>query len=258
MRKQSITVQSESIFKRAFGRNTVQGEIPGCTPENVQLGQDENNNPTRLGVQPSSEGDLQPSSKFISEVKQDVKSIVLVEENQSILEHVQKLIKQGNFLALSKCEQTDATWQSYIFSLPRGTMKWVLNASIDTLPTKVNLKLWGKVNNDRCFCGQRQTLNHVLNCCKVSLNQGRYTYRHDGILSYIQKCLDLDKFTCYIDLEGYKAPGGGTLPPDVIVTNLKPDIVVIDKKLITLHIFELTVPGEGRLYIALTLKSEKY
>ena len=44
MRKQSITVQSESIFKRAFGRNTVQGEIPGCTPENVQLGQDENNN----------------------------------------------------------------------------------------------------------------------------------------------------------------------------------------------------------------------
>ena len=79
----------------------MQGEIPGCTPENVQLGQDENNNPTR---QPSSEGDLQPSSKFISEVKQDVKSIVLVEENQTILEPVQKLVKQGNFLALSKCE----------------------------------------------------------------------------------------------------------------------------------------------------------
>ena len=37
-----------------------------------------------------------------------------------------------------------------------------------------------------------------------------------------------------------------------------PICVVIDKNLKTLHIFELTVPGEGRLSIAHTLKSEKY
>ena len=154
---------------------------------------------------------IKPTSEVISNVKRDVKLLVSVEEKGNILEHVQQLIKQGRFLEMSKCEQTDATWKSYIFNLPRGTMKWLLNASIDTLPTKVNLKLWGKVNNEKCFCGQRQTLNHILNCCVVSLNQGRYTYRHDCILNYIQKCLDTSKYTCYTDISGHQIQGGGTI-----------------------------------------------
>ena len=175
-----------------------------------------------------------------------------------MLEHVQKLVKQGKFLELSQCEKNDATWKSYIYNLPRGTMKWILNSSIDTLPTKVNLKQWGKVNNDKCFCGQRQTLNHILNCCVVSLNQGRYTYRHDSILNYIQQCLDITKYTCYTDIAGHQAPGGGTIPPDVLVTTLKPDLVIIDKKQKSIHIFELTVPGEMRIITAHKLKLEKY
>ena len=86
---------------------------------------------------------MKPPSKFISNVKQEAKSIISVEENGKMLEHVQTLIKQGKFLELWKCEQNDATWKSYIFNLPKGTMKWLLNSSIDTLPTKINLKLWG-------------------------------------------------------------------------------------------------------------------
>ena len=167
-------------------------------------------------------------------------------------------MKQGKFLELSKCEQNDATWQGYIYNLPRGTMKWLLNASIDTLPTKVNLKQWGKVTSDKCFCGQRQTLNHILNCCVVSLTQGRYIYRHDSILHHIQKCLDTNKFICYTDIAGHQTQDGGTVPPDVLVTTLKPDIVIIDKKSKTLDIFELTVPGETRIQIAHNLKYEKY
>ena len=101
-------------------------------------------------------------------------------------------------------------------------------------------------------------MNHVLNCCKVSLEQGRFTYRHDNILTYISKCLDKDKFTCFIDIKDHQTPSGGTLPPSVIVTNLKPDIVIIDKKNKTINIFELTVPGETRLKISHNLKQEKY
>ena len=137
-------------------------------------------------------------------------------------------------------------------------MKFILNSSIDTLPTKTNLKLWGKITNDKCFCGQRQTLNHILNCCKTGLEQGRFTYRHDNILHYIEKCLDRSKFTCFIDIEGHQTPSGGTLPPSLVVTNLKPDIVILDKKKKTLHIFELTVPGETRISTAHKLKMEKY
>ena len=137
-------------------------------------------------------------------------------------------------------------------------MKWLLNPSIDALPTNVNLKLWGKVNNEKCFCGQRQTLNHILNCCIVSLNQGRYTYRHDSILNYIQNCLDTTKFTCYTDIEGHQVQGGGTLPPQLVVTPLKPDIVILEKKTKTLAIFELTVPGETRIATAHRIKLQKY
>ena len=170
----------------------------------------------------------------------------------------QTLVKQGNFLKLTKLEQTDATWKSYIYNLPKGTMKFILNSSIDTLPSKANLKLWGKLVNDKCFCGQKQTLNHILNCCKTALDQGRFTFRHDNILNYISKCLDKDKFKCYIDIPGHQTQGAGTIPQNVLVTNLKPDIVIIDRKDNSVKIFELTVPAEHRIEAANKLKMDKY
>ena len=137
-------------------------------------------------------------------------------------------------------------------------MKWLLNASINTLPTKANLKLWGKVTNDKCHCGRKQTLNHILSCCKKSLEDGRFTFRHNNILKYILTCLDQTKFKVYVDIEGSQTAAGGTLPPDVLVTNLKPDIVIIDRKSKAVEIFELTVPGEHRIDISNKLKTEKY
>ena len=214
-------------------------------------------NPIEPGAQIATTG-IKPSSEFISNVKNEAKSLVSVEDNGKMFEHIKNLVKQGNFLKLSKMEQNDATWKSYIYNLPKGTMKWLLNASIDTLPTRVNLKQWGKINNDKCFCGQRQTLNHILNCCTVSLNQGRFTYRHDSILNYIHKCLDTSKYTCYTDIQGYQSQNGGTIPPEILITPLKPDIVIVDKKSKVLEIFELTVPSESRISTAHNLKQEKY
>ena len=239
--------------------NTVQGEIPGTTPEPIPgltLPEEDGLNLTL--PDPVVIEDLRPPARFIKEVKADAKSKVLVNESESILTHVITLIKQGHYLKLTKLQQTDATWQSYIFNLPKGTMKWILNSAIDTLPTKTNLKQWGKLANDKCFCGERQTLNHILNCCKPSLNQGRFTARHDNILQYVDKCLDKKKFRCFIDLDGCQTQAGGTIPPSMMVTNLKPDIVIIDEKTKSMKVFELTVPGEARLEIAHKLKMEKY
>ena len=50
------------------------------------------------------------------------------------------------------------------------------------------------------------------------------------------------RFKVYSDLPGWEAPGGGTIPPALCVTNLKPDIVIMDEHKKTLHIFELTMP----------------
>ena len=67
-----------------------------------------------------------------------------------MVSHVKTLVKQGKYLELFELEQSDATWQGYIYNLPRGTMKFLLNSTIDTLSTKVNLKMWGKVSSDKC------------------------------------------------------------------------------------------------------------
>ena len=181
-----------------------------------------------------------------------------MEDNESSLNHIKTLIKQGRFLELTQMEQTDATWKSYLYNLPKGTMKFVLNASIDTLPTKANLTQWGKRTNDKCRCGVKETLNHVLNCCALSLHEGRFTFRHDGVLKYIASCLDKEKYTCYVDVPGHQHPAGGTMPPDVAVTVLKPDIVIVDKRKKAVTILELTCPAEHRISAAHNLKMEKY
>ena len=61
-----------------------------------------------------------------------------------------------------------------------------------------------------------------------------------------------------MDIEGHQTQGGGTIPPEIVITTLKPDIVIIDKKSKSLEIFELTVPGESRISISHNLKLGKY
>ena len=115
----------------------------------------------------------------------------------------------------------DLNWKSYIFNLKKGTLKFILNATIDTLPTNANLKQWGKSPSDKCplpGCGVRQTTGHLLSSCRVSLNQGRYTFRHDGIVQYIVQCMDKSRFEVYADLEGHKTPDGRTIPASVCLT----------------------------------------
>ena len=173
-RKRSITVEAEHVDERALNYNCVQGEIPGTTPETLTLPNDQT-----LTISEAGAPNL-PSIEFISEVKEDARIQVISEANQTILEHVQTLIKQGKFLKICKSEMTEFNF----------------NGSINTLPTETDLEQWEKLTNDKCFCGLRQTLTHVLNCCRICLDQGRYTYRHDYILWYTAKCLDITKYSC--------------------------------------------------------------
>ena len=38
----------------------------------------------------------------------------MIQENERIFEHVQTLMKQGNYLELTKLQGSDATWQSFL------------------------------------------------------------------------------------------------------------------------------------------------
>ena len=61
-----------------------------------------------------------------------------------------------------------------------------------------------------------------------------------------------------MDIDGHQTPAGGTIPPSVLVTTLKPDIVIIEKSTKKVTVFELTVPAEHRIETANKLKQEKY
>ena len=98
----------------------------------------------------------------------------------------------------------------------------------------------------------------MLSCCKTALDQGRFTWRHDNILKYIVDCIDTTKYKVHSDIDGYETANGGTIPINMTVTNLKPDIVIIDEKKKTVNIVELTVPFEHNIKVRNIYKTNKY
>ena len=84
----------------------------------------------------------------------------------------------------------DLGWKSYMFNLPKGLLSFATRAAINVLPSGDNLKLWGKSDKTNCeLCGNKSTLLHILNNCATSLNQGRYTFRHNAIISHVVQFL---------------------------------------------------------------------
>jgi hypothetical protein len=124
-----------------------------------------------------------------------------------------------------------------MWNLPRGGLKFAVNSSIDMLPTCTNLRRWGKHASVNCqLRGNlvKQTLFHVLVYCKHTLDLGRLTWRHNFVLNHIPGCLKsalVGKSTVelYCDLEGLQAPGGRSIPADVMVQAQRPDLVIIDR-----------------------------
>ena len=60
------------------------------------------------------------------------------------------------------------------------------------------------------------------------------------------------------DLPAHQAAGGGSIPPEICVKNLRPDIVVIGVELNLVNLFELTCPSEKNINIRYQDKSRKY
>ena len=169
---------------------------------------------------------------------------------------------QGDYLALIMEEEGCITWKSFLWDIPQGVLKFAMNAGINTLPTLDNLRRWGKRVNDRCpFCGNIQTLLHVLSNCPVSLDQGRYTWRHDSVLLSIVSAVRGNLragFELFSDLPGFQAPHGGVIPPHILVTNLRPDLFVVDEGSRVIVMVELTCPWDGNIERSHNFKQEKY
>ena len=170
---------------------------------------------------------------------------------------------QGDFIELLNKEDEDITWKSIIYGVPKGAMSFACRAATNSLATNDNLVRWGKKSNSKCdLCSNKGSLCHVLNSCQKMLQDGRYTWRHDNILHALAKLLrenKKDHISFYVDIPKYNI-NGGTVPPNIVTTSERPDIVVIDNSTspTTVLIYELTCPFETNIENAHAFKSDKY
>ncbi len=98
---------------------------------------------------------------------------------------------------------------------------------VNTLPTNDNLARWGKSISQSCDrCGNWENMAHVLSGCPVALDQGRHTWRHDSVLSPVEKFINQ---TIDSDGEIYCVASGGpwTILPDIVATSDRPDLEIV-------------------------------
>ena len=174
---------------------------------------------------------------------------------------VEKLAMQGDFAKLLIEEKDNITWQSIIHSVPRGVLSFALNSTTNTLPTPDNLRRWGKRTVSVCpLCSNHGTLEHILNFCSVSLTQGRYTWRHNSVLYHIANTIIQNKpptLEVFCDIAGLDI-NGGTIPPDILTTQFRPDLVLLNRQEKTICLLELTCSFERNAEAAFIRKSMRY
>ena len=116
--KKSTTVECEATFVHSMDKNTVGGEVPRFTGDHA----------TKL------------THKFNTIVKNTAIAHVHNKHKEQCKEKLKTLAVQGKNLELAASAETDFIWKSYLHDMRAGTMKFLLNAAIDTLPTAANLQ----------------------------------------------------------------------------------------------------------------------
>ena len=102
------------------------------------------------------------------------------------------------------------------------------------MATPDNLARWGRPVDTRCSmsgCDSFCSLGHMLSACSKSLD--RFKFRHDSVLSHLLNTINKNKkeeVTTFADLNGWRV-NGGTVPPDLALTEQIPDLVIIDRSM---------------------------
>ena len=94
------------------------------------------------------------------------------------------------FKAVQLQVQQDFSWGSSM-AMPANLISFCLASTYDTLPSPANLKRWRITTETMCTLCSKDvcTTAHILGACKVSLQQGRYTFRHDTVVHEVIEVL---------------------------------------------------------------------
>ena len=139
------------------------------------------------------------------------------------------LPKQGH---MSRCTDEDgaAVWGKALQSMGDEHIKFALNSAVDTLVHNANLTLCGKRESDAYpLCGERQTLIHTLNTCRVARDDHHFNTRHDVIVREIATVPSLPCTYLPPTASATSDLGSYNFPQHIVATDLRPDIVWWDE-----------------------------
>ena len=114
------TTEAEKVYRETLHSITLHGEIPTFLGEDANI----------------------LKHRFTKEVRKKVQVSTRNTAQEKHHNHVKDLQVQGNLFSIAAAEKEDMLWKSSMYQLKSGTLKFMLNASIDTLPTPANLKRW--------------------------------------------------------------------------------------------------------------------
>ena len=222
-----------------------------------------------------------------------ISDTLLGHEEDTNLSKAVQLHVQGQWTKWTDYISNDLTWHT-LLSMPKSLLSFCLNSTFDTLPSPANLSRWNIDANNTCFLCKNSpcTSAHILGACRISLNQGRYTFRHDSVLkvifNYISAFLSSkgpskpkrihevkfvkpgERFTkknskyegllllsndwiSLVDLDN-----NYVFPPHIALTAMRPDIVIYSNTIKRIIILELTCPCEENMSKWHSEKFQKY
>ncbi|RXN07453.1 reverse transcriptase [Labeo rohita] len=201
------------------------------------------------------------------------------------------LRQQGAWTRWESTLQRRITWAN-ILQVDFHRVRFLVQAVYDVLPSPANLHVWGKSETPSCLlCSGRGSLEHLLSSCPKALADGRYRWRHDQVLKAIAESLasaistskyyQAPKKAIPFIKAGEKPQGRPQLtagllhkasdwqlqvdlgkqlrfPQHIVITSLRPDMIITSEVSKELIMLELTVPWEERIEEANERKRPKY
>ena len=200
---------------------------------------------------------------------------------------------QGAWTKWESAIRKSVSWNE-LWKMEPLRIKFLLRSTYDLLPTPTNLVRWGLTQDEKCpLCSQPCHLEHVLSSCKVALSQHRYTWRHNSVLKVLAHHLDLHRLRMnkekVVEQKSIRFVKAGSdsnvntkvttscilnkaqdwemhvdigrklqIPQEIVNTTLRPDLLLVSKRVKCLLMLELTVPWESRIDEAHERKRLKY
>lgn len=183
--------------------------------------------------------------------------------------------QQGQWTIWEGIEKRKISWKD-LWEMEAGRISFLLRATYDVLPSPKNLQQW--LGEDP---SSSATLRDILTGCKVSLSQGRYTWRHNQVLKCLAAAIELKRIstnstpliTSTKDMLFIQAGEQGwrratslvkigrlegardwkmltdvgqrlTVPAEIVTTTQRPDLVLWSDALKSVYFIEPTVPWE--------------